>query len=154
MVDTQSYIFDFTRVDRFMRDINREGCFDTEDMDGLSKNFRFVIATSLKSQNINDCLDLDGTIDTTVATLYNASSDEGNVAILYADGVNGDATISIAQGDCVFDIGDLDINMAGIFLVSDSGYVMAYSILNSPVPVTNQVVLPVNGVIWKITNEV
>ena len=153
MVDTQSYIFDFTRTNRFMRDINREGCFDTEDMDGISKNFRFVIATSCPN-NISDCLDEDYTLNLDEVILYNMDSNEGEVSLLCTDGVNGDMTISIAQGDVSFELGDEDILMAALFLVSETGYVMAYSILNSPVGVTNQVVLPVNGVIWNIINEV
>ena len=32
--------FEFTRVDTFLDDINREDCFDTQDMDGKTLNYR------------------------------------------------------------------------------------------------------------------
>ena len=60
--------FKFIRVDSFFDDINREDCFDTEDMDGITPNYKFVLAESCP-QNINDCLDSDGTLDTSVVTL-------------------------------------------------------------------------------------
>lgn len=154
MVDTQSYVFDFTRVDRFMRDINRDGCFDTEDMDGINNNFRFVMATSCPN-NISECLDADGKLNSANVITYNTSSEEGEVPLLYTDGVNGNAVISIGSSAVDYDLGDDDVNMKAMFLVSNiTGYVIAYCILSSPVPVTNQVVMPVNGVVWNIRNEV
>ena len=53
MTDT---VFEFTRVDSFMDDINREGCFDTNDMDGITPNYRIVLASDCPV-NIEDCLD-------------------------------------------------------------------------------------------------
>lgn len=154
MAESQSYIFDFTKTDRFLRDINRTTCFDTADMDGESLNYRFVLATSLPSKNFNECIDNDGSLKNSVI-VYNADSEEGVCSLLYSDGVNGDATISVSSGQISYDIGDDDVMVEAIFLVDDNtSYVIAYCILNAPVPVVNQVILPVTGVLWNIKNEV
>ena len=61
------YIFNFKRVDEFLDNINRDGCFDTQDMDGLNKNFRFVVSTNCPD-NISNCLDEYGTLNNNVTT--------------------------------------------------------------------------------------
>ena len=152
MADYSSYIFDLTRVNRFMRDINRNGCFLTDDMNGTDLNYKFVLATSTPSKNINDCLDSDGSLKDTV-TLY-SSGDDGLCSLLYSDGVGGDATLSIASNSVSFDLGDDVIYIEALFLVdANTGYVVAYCILNSLISITNVVVLPTTGVLWSIRNE-
>ena len=56
------YIFEFSRVDTFIDDMNREGKFDIYDMDGVTKNYKMVLVSECPS-DINDCLDEDGTLD-------------------------------------------------------------------------------------------
>ncbi|MBO7377828.1 MAG: hypothetical protein J6U35_03020, partial [Clostridia bacterium] len=48
--------FKFIKVDRFLDDINRSGCFDTEDMDGVTPNFHMVLASDCPL-DIEECLD-------------------------------------------------------------------------------------------------
>lgn len=152
MTDIQSYVFDFTRVPRFMDDINREDCFDTDDMDGVNNNYEFVFATSCPA-NIDDCLTVNGTIDTTNVSLY--SSGTGACKLLWSHGVNGNRVMSIANNSVTIDIGDVDIELKAMFLRdATTGYVLAYSINDRAVMVTNQVIFPVNGVLWSYRNEV
>lgn len=151
MSDTE-YIFNFKRVDTFLDDINREGCFDTQDMDGLNKNFRFVVSTDCPD-SINDCLDDYGTLNSKVTTID--IGDNGLVAINYNHGIGGDRYISISQGSFQIDVGDVNTTLNGLFLCSaDTGYVIAYSIVPKTVSVKKEVVFPVNGVIWDVRNEV
>lgn len=146
----QSVVFGFTRVPNFMDDYNIE--FLVDDMDGSTKNYAFVIATSCPA-NIDDCLDPDdGTLNNDVVK-YNIG-DDGDVALLYSKGVNGNRTISLGASDVTINVGDNDIMLAGLFLVSKaSGYVLAYSILARSVPITNQVIFPATGLVWSIRNE-
>lgn len=145
------YIFNFKRVDEFLDNINRDGCFDTQDMDGLNKNFRFVVSTNCPD-NISNCLDEYGTLNNNVTTLD--IGDNGLVAITYNHGLGGDRYISIAQGSFQVDVGDSFTNIKGVFLCSaDTGYVIAYSINPKTVLVKNEVVFPVNGVIWDVRSE-
>ena len=145
----QSVIFGFTRVPNFMDDYNIE--FLVADMDGSNKNYAFVIATSCPA-NIDECLKNDGTLNSSVVT-HNIG-DDGDVALLYSKGVNGNRTISLGASDVVMDVGDNDIMLNGLFLVSkSSGYVLAYSILARSVPITNQVIFPATGLVWSIRNE-
>ena len=151
MSDTE-YIFNFKKVDTFLDDINRDGCFDTMDMDGLNKNFRFVVSTNCPT-NISDCLDDYGTLNNKVTTLD--MGDDGLVALTYSKGLGGDRYISVAQGSFQIDVGDAFTNLKGVFLCSeDTGYVLAYSIVPKTVSVKGMVVFPVNGVIWDVRNEV
>ena len=152
MSDIQSYIFDFTRVPNFLDDMNREDCFDTADMDGLTANYEFVFATVCPS-NIEECLNNDGTINTTNVTLYNLAT--GSTTLLWSKGVNGQRTMSIAQNNVTIDVGDVDVPLKAMFLRdSASGYVLAYSINDKAVTITNEVVFPVNGVLWNFRNEI
>ena len=145
----QSVVFGFTRVPDFMDDYNIE--FLVDDMDGSSKNYAFVIATSCPS-NITECLNSNGTLSNDVVT-YNIG-DDGDVALLYSKGVNGNRTISLGASDVTINVGDNDIMLAGLFLISkSSGYVLAYSILARSVPITNQVIFPATGLVWSIRNE-
>lgn len=154
MADYSSYIFDLTRVNRFMRDINRNGCFLTDDMNGTDLNYRFVLATSTPSKNIGDCLDDDGSLNDNVILYSPTDPSDGLCSLLYSDGIGGDASISIASNSVSFDIGDDEIFIEGLFLIdANTGYVVAYCILNSLISVTNVVVLPTSGVLWSIRNE-
>lgn len=151
MSDTE-YIFNFKRVDTFFDDINRDGCFDTMDMDGLNKNFRIVVSTSCPD-TITDCLDEYGTLNGDVTTID--IGDNGLVALTYSKGLGGDRYISVAQGSFQVDVGDAFTDLKGLFLCSeDTGYVLAYSIVPKTVLVKNEVVFPVNGVIWDVRNEI
>ena len=152
MSSIQSYVFDFTRVPKFMDDINREDCFDTADMDGVNNNFEFVFATSCPT-NIEDCLTNVGTIDTSKVSLY--ATGTGLCKLLWSTGVNGNRVMSIANNSVTIDIGDVDVELKAMFLRdARTGYVLAYSINDRAVMVTNQVIFPVDGVLWSYRNEV
>ena len=68
--------FKFRRVDNFLYDMNRKDCFDVADMDGVTNNFKFVLATACPS-NIADCLDEDGTLNDNVQILNTLGDDDG-----------------------------------------------------------------------------
>ena len=38
--------FKFIKVDSFLDDMNRSGCFDTLDMDGVTPNFHMVLVSN------------------------------------------------------------------------------------------------------------
>lgn len=150
MSDTE-FIFNFKRVDDFLDNINREGFFDTEDMDGLNKNFRIIVASDCPD-NISDCRDEYGALNNNVTILDVGES--GLVAINYSKGIGGDRYINISQGSFQIDVGDSFTNIKGLFLCSvDTGYVLAYSIIPKTVSVKKEVVFPVTGVIWDVRNE-
>lgn len=148
------YIFDFTRVDNFLDDMNREGCFDTNDMDGLSPNYRMVLVSDCPN-DINECLDEDGTLNTEkVTTIQGLSSEDGQCALLWSKGINGERTISIAQSTVVYDLEDRNEELKAVFLVNTvegSGYVLAYAINSYSFPVDGEIILPCDGMLWNIT---
>lgn len=146
----QSIIFGFTRVENFMDDYNIE--FFVDDMNGTDKNYEFVIADS-SPDNIGDCLNSDGTLNTTEVHTINIG-DDGEVSLLYSKGVNGSRIISLGSSDVVLDVGDENVSLKALFLRSIStGYVLAYSILARSVPITNEVIFPATGVVWTIRND-
>ena len=157
MASNNSY-FKFRRVDRFLRDMNRKDCFDVLDMDGNTPNFKFVLATEC-SANIDDCLDEDGTLkewDTTTGTgvqlLNTLGETDGLCPLLWNDGINGEATISVNSTSVVYELTDSIDYVKGIFLVSygnGSGYVLAYSINNVPLEIQDDtLILNMVGMIW------
>lgn len=149
--DTQSYIFDFRRVDKFIEDMNRPGCFDLLEMDGINHNYRFILSGSCPN-NINDCLDSDGTLNSSVIQV--PIGDDGLCILQYNRGLNNNSTISLGQTQLNMDVGDGDVYLKGIFIVDNStGYCLAYSILNKVIPINNEVTLPAAGVLWEIRTE-
>jgi len=146
----QSIIFDFTRVENFMDDYNIE--FFVADMDGINKNYEFVIADS-SNDNIEDCLNDDGTLNTDEVHTVNIG-DDGEVSLIYSKGVRGSRVISLGSSDVVMDVGDENVSMKAMFLRSIStGYVLAYCILARAVPITESVIFPASGLVWTIRNE-
>lgn len=146
------YIFDFTRVDNFLDDINREGCFDTQDMDGLTPNYRMVLVSDCPN-DIEECIDDDGTLDTDKVTVIQTDTEDGQCALLWSKGINGERTMSIAQSTVVYDFGDRNEELKAVFLVNTvegSGYVLAYAINSYSFPIDGEVILPCDGMIWSI----
>ena len=148
-----NYVFDFTRVDNFLDDINREGCFDTKDMDGITPNYRMVLVSDCPN-DIEECIDEDGTLDTEkVSIVEGLDSSDGECCLLWSKGINGERTISIAQSSINYDLGDMNSELKAVFLVNTvegSGYVLAYAINSYSFPIDGEVILPCDGMLWSI----
>ena len=147
-----NYVFEFTRVDSFLDDINREGCFDTNDMDGITPNYRMVLASDCPN-DINQCLDEDGTLNENVTLVENLESEDGECALLWSKGINGERTISLANSTVNYDLGDNNDNLKAVFLVNTvegSGYVLAYAINSYSFPIDGEIILPCDGTLWTI----
>ena len=154
MVD-KSIIFDFTRVPRFMDDYNLETAFQVAQMDGINKNYEFVIADSCPA-NIEDCLNSNGTLKTTGEDAVHPIDigNDGQVSLIYSSGVNASRIISLGSSDVTIDVGDINVMLKAMFLRDiHTGYVLAYCILARSIPITNQVIFPASGVVWTIRNE-
>lgn len=145
--------FKFSRVDNFLDDMNREDCFDTRDMDGLTPNYRFVLASECP-QNIEECIDEDGTLrDDKVTLVDTVGAEDGFCSLLWGKGVNGERSISIADSTVSYDLGEDDVNVRGIFLINiadGTGYVLAYCILDKTLQFDGTLILPVDGLVWSM----
>lgn len=149
-----NYIFEFTRVDNFLDDMNRDGKFDIYDMDGLTKNYKMVLVSDCPT-DIEQCIDEDGTLlgDDIVHRIESLGIDDGMCSLLYSHGINGERTISISDSVVSYDLGDNQEQLKAVFLVNmvdGSGYVIAYAINNYSFPVSGEVILPCDGMIWSI----
>ena len=147
------YVFEFTRVDSFFDDMNREGCFDTLDMDGTSKNYKMLLISDCPN-DINDCIDDDGTVNTKNCQIIDTLGvNDGLCALSWDKGVNGERSISIVDSTVVYDLGDRNTDLKAVFLVNmveGSGYVLAYAINSYSFPITGEVILPCDGMLWSI----
>lgn len=144
--------FNFIRVDNFLDDINREDCFDTQDMDGITKNYRILLASDCPS-DIEDCLDEDGTLVDDVQLITTGGVDDGYCAIQWAKGINGERTMSITTPSVSYDLGEDKTRLRAMFLVNianGSGYVLAYCIKDEIVYIDGQQVYPTTGMVWSI----
>ena len=149
-----NYVFEFTRVDTFLDDINREGKFDTLDMDGITPNYKMVLVSDCPN-DINNCIDEDGTLldDSIVHRVESIGVDDGMCALYWSKGINGERTMSIANSTVNYDLGDSKDNLKAVFLVNMSqgtGYVIAYAINSYSFPIDGEVILPCDGMIWNI----
>ena len=148
------FIFEFTRVDNFLDDINRDGKFDTLDMDGITKNYKMVLVSDCPD-NIEECIDVDGTLldDSIVHRVETIGVEDGLCSLLWAKGINGERTISINSSTVVYDLGDESDELKAVFLVNmvnGSGYVLAYAINSYSFPISGEVILPCDGSLWSI----
>ena len=151
--------FRFIRVDSFLDDINREDCFDTQDMDGVSPNFRFILASECAS-DINNCLDKDGTLinpyDSSTqmgVNILDIPESDGLCSMLWSTGVNGERTMTVSDSVITFDIGENRVPIKAMFLVAvnnGTGYVIAYCIFDKTLYVDGTLILPVDGMVWGI----
>lgn len=143
--------FEFIRVDSFMDDINRDGCFDTADMDGTSLNYKFVLASDCPN-DINSCIDSDGTLNDNVQIINTLGGDDGKCALLWSKGINGERTMSVNTSSAQYRFGDTPTNVKAVFLVnlsSGTGYVLAYSIKSNAIPISSRnPVFPTDGLVW------
>lgn len=148
-----SNTFKFIRVDSFFDDINREDCFDTRDMDGITPNYKFELIADCP-QNIDECIDEDGTIDLDKVTILETNgTDDGLCSLLWNRGINGERSISVSDSTVTYDLGEDRVQIKGIFLIAiadGTGYVMAYSIFDKPLEEDGTLILPVDGVVWSI----
>ena len=149
-----SFVFEFTRVDNFLDDINRDGKFDTNDMDGITKNYKMVLVSDCPN-DINDCIDSDGTLldDSVVNRIDTYGVDDGLCSLLWIKGINGERSISINTSSVVYDLGDDSSELKAVFLVNmvdGSGYVLAYAINDYSFPVDGEIILPCDGSLWSI----
>ena len=158
----QSYNFDFSRVKNFFKNFNIK--FKLADMNELDSEgevigtaqskFELVLA-SYCSEDISDCLDSDGKIDTSNVTIAKNSSNVDLIQTVGLDWVEdefGDGSIQL-HDTCTFNIGDVTIPLKGVFLrTNDSNkYVMGYCINNVAFPVTNQVIFDDDVIFWNIS---
>lgn len=148
-------VFEFTRVDSFMDDINRPDCFDTQDMDGVSPNYRFILVSDC-ADNIDDCLDEDGTLISPYengrgVNIIDTGSEDGLVSMLWSSGINGERTMSVSDSTVSFNFSDNTVDLKAVFLVNvsnGSGYVIAYAINQKAITVQGDVILPCDGIVW------
>ena len=147
--------FQLIRVDSFLDDMNRADKFDTALMDGLGNNYKFVLASSTPSNNIEDCIDVDGTLVDEVELINTGNAGDGECALLWSKGINGERTISVASSTVSYSF-DEPVDIRAVFLVeigSGSGYVLAYAINNEAFSVDGNMMCPVDGVVWTIRYE-
>lgn len=145
--------FKFRRVDTFYRDMNRKDCFDVLEMNGVDENFKIVLASNCPT-HIDECLDVDGTLNDNVEVLSSFGEHDGLVPMLFSEGINGECSISVNATSVSYELTDDIDYVKGLFLVSyanGSGYVIAYSINNAPLEVyDNNLILMINSVIWSV----
>lgn len=153
-------VIDFIRVDSFLDDINREGCFDTNDMDGISPNYRILLVSEC-SNNIDNCIDAEGTLitpynaenDTGANIINTLGDDDGFCSMMWSKGVNGERTMSVSDSSVSYSFGDSSAQIKAFFLcnVADgSGYVIAYAILDKAMEQNGSLVCPTDGMIWSM----
>jgi len=171
----QSYLFDFSRVDTFIENINvgffidemfrvvrydsSSGEYEYDD-DNIDDNFQLIIVEH-GAKNIEEYIDSDGYLKEEIEFV-----DDGQGNLIQRDDVliedcaldyynRGEGASSIElHGDVTFNIGvDVDVPIRAIFLRSKStNYVMGYSINTTrPFTVTNQLVFDDDVIFWDVS---
>ena len=146
----KSIVFDLHRTPNFVDNMNRSGCFDVNHMDGSTKRYEFVLASAC-GNNIEDNL-TNNALNNNV-TVINVGT-TGQVALKYTNIGGNNRTISSPPSDLTITIGNNDVFLKGLFLRDrTTGYVLAYSIFDKSFPITNNMVIPKDRILWTIKNE-
>ena len=149
-------MFKLIKVDTFFDDMNREGCFDTQDMDGITPNYRIVFASKLPSYTtVNDLIDSEGTLKDEVELIN--TGDDTLISLSWVKGINADRYITNGNiSSIVVDLGDVNITAVACFLVDNaSGYVMAYNVQDKGIQFNkDQAIFPLTGLVLNIHNGV
>lgn len=148
----ESILFSFTKIDDFMELMIDDDNITTSIFDGVTNNFRIVLAQACPA-NIEECLNADYTLNDSVSLIYGTNSYDGSCALLWSKGVNANRSISIANSSVTYDLADNSYLLKGAFLVTRQGKVLAYSINNAPITVSKQVIMPIDGMIWSIYSQ-
>ena len=150
-----SVLFSFSRVDDFLELLIDDENITTHLFDGVTKNFRLVLAETCPS-NIDDCLNADGTLnDSGMEFITGAGTNDGACALLWSKGTNGNRTIQIADSSVTYDLDDETYLLKAAFLVlAQTGKVLCYSINNAPMSIKDTFTAPVGGMVWSIVNRV
>lgn len=155
MADATSVLFSFTKVDDIMELLIDSEDITTSMFDGTNPNFLIVLAEQC-NDNIEDNLNVDGTLNTDEVTVLSGSDpDNGKCALLWNRGVNSNRAITIASNAVHYDFDDGTHMLKAAFLMTaESGVVLAYSINNAPMPIGNSFNAPVDGMVWSIRNQI
>ena len=160
----QSFLFDFTRLDSFVENINTAFFIDemfkvtgvdsetgnyTYEDDNIEDNFELVII-KYGGDNISEYIDSDGLLKSEIE----ADSMTETCALDYYNRGEGNATIEL-HDTVTFNIGDVNIPIKAVLLRSYStGYVMGYSINTRSFSVTNEVVFDDDVIFWDISRYI
>jgi len=143
------------KVDSFHDNINREGCFDSQDMDGTSLNYRLVFASKLPNfGNVNELFDDEGTLVDGVELVD--TGDDTLIALTWNKGINANRYITCATSSILVDLGDVNVTVQGVFLVdNNTGFVMAYNVQDKSIKINkDQAIFPLDGLLWSIHDGV
>lgn len=130
----QSYIFDFRKSPSLIQKWNKE--FDVEEIDTTC--FYLYLLDDICYDNIKQCLDSEGKFIFTNTQMTAHSVNQP--CYLKSTHVTDTIDNIILKDDVTFTFGENNFAMKGAFLVTDSGYVMGYSINTYSVNVTNQMI--------------
>ncbi len=156
----ESVIFSFTKIDDFFEVMIDTDGIETSLFDGVTPNFRIVLAESCPD-NIDECLDENNKLDDTNMVLIKSDSTDGQCALAWNKGVNANRNIQMSSNTVVYDLDDGSYAVKGAFLVVDAyntegsadGTVLAYSINNAPILCKKQIIMPIDGVVWYIYSK-
>jgi len=145
-----SFLFDFTRVDTFIEQLNLT--YKLSEMDGDENNPQFqLVFCSDSPNNISDCLTSGGALnsDVTIAPTSTPNVDASIDCSLKWE----NNTISLGN-EVIWSIGNNAVPLKAVFIRhKTSGYVMAYCIHITEFTVTNQIVFDEGTVFWRFVDE-
>lgn len=127
-----------------MKKWNKE--FDVEEIETTC--FSLYILDDLCYDNIESCLNSEGKFVFTDAQMQEHSLNQS--CYLRIDEVGNDTSAIVLNEDVTFELGESMFPMKGMFLVTDSGFVMGYSINTYSVNVTNQMIFKKDLIFWNI----
>lgn len=146
----QSYVFDFRKSPTFLRKWNKE--FDVEEIETTC--FYIYLLNDICYDNIEQCVDENtGRFTFTDEQLQNNSLKLP--CYLELKYVDTDVSDIVLKEDTEYTFGaDENFAMKGAFLVTDSGYVMGYSINSQSVNITNRIIFEKGLTFWNIVEGV
>ena len=144
----QSFIFDFKKSPSFLGKWNKE--FDVEDIN--TNCFYIVLVDDSCNDNIEDCLNPDGQLDYAEEHLLpiQCSLKYETIGTNSYIRLDGDVDIVFPYYDEATEITYDNFNMKGVFITTDSGYVMGYSINTYSMNINTEFIIEDGITFWSI----
>ena len=144
MSEAKSYLWDFTSTPHFFSAWNDK--FETVEMTPSAGDLYEFCFSDYAESNINDCLNSNGTIDTTKVHILATV----NANLVWNENLN----IIQVGANATWNIGDVIHPVKAVFLRRKSnGYVLGYCIHINSFNVTNKVIIPKDTILWSIQQD-
>ena len=145
-----SVFMEFTLVDDFLWNMNKEEYFSLDGMTLDGDDFEFIPVTSCSDIGMNN-ITVDGKLDSSVVLMNKTTSSYPPMKLVAQKLSPCGVIVTVGSTTNTLSIGSDLQNLKGVFIRhADTDTILAYSIMPESVPIHNHLTLPYDGAIIEL----